>query len=141
MTLYAESSAVIAWLLEQARGEAVRRALTEAESVVTSELALVEFDRALLRLISTSAMTPAAAASLRARLAATMHPWSVMPISTSVVDRARQPFPFDSIRALDALHLASVVVAQVTLGNIDVLSLDDRIRENASALGFRVLPA
>ena len=141
MTLYAEPSAILAWLLDEARGAAARQALAEAGRVVTSELALIECDRALLRFIAADVMTPTEATEARARLTATMRPWNVMSISPSVVDRARQPFPLDSIRALDAIHLASAVVARVSVGDLDVLSLDGRIRENAAALGFRVLPA
>lgn len=141
MTLYAESSAVLAWLFDQGPADEVRATIGSADLVVTSELSLIEAERALLRVVATGLALPEEAMSRRIRLATTMRPWAILPISTSVADRARQPFPFDAIRSLDAIHLASAIIAQVAFGAVDVLTLDDRIRENATALGFRVLPA
>lgn len=45
MSLYAESSAVLAWLLDEAAGTVVRQTLSEAEIVVASDLTLIECDR------------------------------------------------------------------------------------------------
>jgi predicted nucleic acid-binding protein len=80
-------------------------------------------------------------AAMRARLEAAVAAWALEPISGRVVERARGPFPDDAIRALDAIHLATAVVVGGFVGDLDVLSLDERIRSNAAALGFRVLPA
>ena len=67
--------------------------------------------------------------------------WSIEPIGKPVVARARAPFPDDTIRSLDAIHLATAEVVASSVGDLDVLSLDERVRSNAAALGFRVLPA
>lgn len=45
------------------------------------------------------------------------------------------------MRTLDAIHLASAVLARSAFAGIAVLSLDQRIRNVAAALGFDVLPA
>lgn len=55
--------------------------------------------------------------------------------------RARGEFPVEPIRSLDAIHLASVRVLDDELGGLDVASCDDRVRQNATALGFAVIPA
>lgn len=141
MTLYAESSAVLAWLFDQGPADEVRATIGSADLVVTSELLLIEAERSLLRVVTLGLALPDEAMSRRIRLATTVRPWSILPISTAVADRARQAFPFDAIRSLDAIHLASAILAQVSFGSVEVLTLDDRIRENAIALGFRVLPA
>ena len=47
MTLYAESSAALAWLLEQEHGSVVGQALAQADPIVASDLALIECDRVL----------------------------------------------------------------------------------------------
>lgn len=140
MTLYAESSAVLAWLFEQGPSGEIRTIIGSADAVVTSDLSLIEVDRALLRIVALGISEQAEAARLRARMATTMRPWSVMPVSRAVVDRARQSFPFDSIRSLDAIHLSSAIIAQVSFGDVRLVSMDDRIRDNAVALGFEVLP-
>jgi hypothetical protein len=58
-----------------------------------------------------------------------------------VIDRARQPFPKEPVRALDALHLSSALVARAAIPDVVVLSLGAIVRENARALGFDLVPA
>jgi hypothetical protein len=56
------------------------------------------------------------------------------------VDRARQPFPGSPIRTLDAIHLASVLVARSAVAGLELLSLDNRIRDVGKKLGLTLLP-
>ena len=140
MNLYAESSAVLAWLLDEDTAPGVRQLLTEAESVVASDLTLVECDRVLIRAIHLEELTEAEAADCRAQLAAVGSRWHVLRIANEVVDRARQPFPGDPIRTLDAIHLASVLVVRAVLPGLALLSLDDRLRNAAKQLGLKVFP-
>jgi prevent-host-death family protein len=53
----------------------------------------------------------------------------------------RLPFPSKPIRTLDAIHLASVLVARPAVAGLELLSFDDRIRKAAITLGVRVHPA
>jgi predicted nucleic acid-binding protein len=140
VTCYAESSAVLAWLLGEARGGLAAALLGAADLVVTSELTLVEVDRVLHRAVATGAMDASAAERLREQAAATTTEWAIEPVSAAVVDRARHSFPHDAIRALDAIHLATAVVVASTVGDLAVLSFDERVRVNAVALGLRVVP-
>ncbi|MBI4012078.1 MAG: hypothetical protein HY359_07230 [Candidatus Rokubacteria bacterium] len=57
-----------------------------------------------------------------------------------VIERARRPFPGDPLRTLDALHLASVLVAGRGAGALALLSLDGRIRAAGRELGLKVVP-
>ena len=43
-------------------------------------------------------------------------------------------------RALDAIHLGTLLVIRTSIPDIHVLSLDDRVRDNARLLGISVLP-
>ena len=61
-------------------------------------------------------------------------------LHSDVVERARQPFPVEPIRTLDALHLASALSARAAVPGLSVLTLDERIRQNARELGFPLLP-
>ena len=61
-------------------------------------------------------------------------------ITDSVLLRARSPMPGDPVRTLDALHVATMTVLRESVGPLAVLSLDDRVRACAMALGFVVLP-
>jgi uncharacterized protein with PIN domain len=140
MTVYAESSAIVTWLLDQPRAAEVEAVLSAADDVISSELTLIECDRALHRLLAVTRPGSVNIESMRARLAAAVAAWAVEPIGNAVVDRARAPFPDDTIRSLEAIHVATAVVVGASVGDVDVLSLDERVRSNAVALGFRVLP-
>lgn len=140
MSLYAESSAILAWLLDEPDGAFVRQALSEAEIVVASDLTLIECDRVLHRATALGELTEAEAADRRAHLATASAHWHVLRIGAEVVDRARQPFPGDPIRTLDAIHLASVLVARSAVAGLQLLSLDERIRAVARKLGLTLLP-
>lgn len=140
MSLYAESSAVLAWLLDEAAATFVRRTLSETEIVVASDLTLIECDRVLHRAAAVGELTEAEAADRRAHLTTAAAHWHVLRIGPEVVDRARQPFPGDPIRTLDAIHLASVLVARSAVAGLDLLSLDERIRRVGKKLGLTLLP-
>ena len=140
MTLYAESSAVLAWLFGEAAGAAVRENLLGAELIVASDLTLVECDRVLIRAQTSGELSEARSAGLRARLNAAAAHWNLLHVDTQVVDRVRRPFPGEPIRTLDAIHLASALVARTALDDLALLSLDHRIRTAARRLGFQTLP-
>ena len=141
MTLYAESSAVASWLLGEPPGDAARRLLASAQTVFTSELTLLECDRAIRWAEETGRLRPRDAEAARLRLQSESAPWHVFRIGTGIVDRARRRFPREPLRALDALHLATAIRTAEFRPGLVVLSFDHRIRANAAALGFDVLPA
>lgn len=140
MSLYAESSAVLAWLLDEAAGPFVRQTLSESEIVVASDLTLIECDRVLHRAAALGDLTEAEVADRRAHLATAAAHWHVLRLGPEVVDRARQPFPGDPLRTLDAIHLASVLVARSAVAGLELLSLDERIRSVGTKLGLALLP-
>lgn len=140
MSLYAESSAVLAWLLDEAAGPFVRQTLSESEIVVASDLTLIECDRVLHRAAALGDLTEAEVADRRAHLATAAAHWHVLRLGPEVVDRARQPFPGDPLRTLDAIHLASVLVARSAVAGLKLLSLDERIRSVGKKLGLALLP-
>jgi hypothetical protein len=63
-----------------------------------------------------------------------------MPISSEIPARARQPFPAEPIRSLDAIHLASALELAAALPDVGLLSLDHRVRAAGTGLGLRVVP-
>ena len=140
MSLYAESSAVLAWLLDEDPAPEVRRLLGAADAVVASDLTLIECDRVLLRALALGELREAEAADRRAHLAAAAAHWHTLRIAPEIVDRARQPFPAEPLRTLDAIHLASALTARAAIAGLRLLSLDDRIRRSGRRLGLEVLP-
>ena len=141
MNVYAESSAVLAWLLGEEAGHRVRELLRRAELVMASDLTLVECDRVLIRAVTLGELDEAAAADRRAHLNAAAAHWDLWRISPEIVDRARHPFPAEPLRTLDAIHLASALAARTAVPGVELLSLDDRIRRAGVQLGFRLQPA
>jgi len=73
-------------------------------------------------------------------LSTTAAHWTLLRLSGDVIDRARQPFRKEPVRTLDALHLASALVARAAVPDLAVLSLDEAARANARGLGFEVQP-
>jgi predicted nucleic acid-binding protein len=140
LNIYAESSAVLAWLLGEVTGSRVREALRRAELVFASDLVLIECDRVLIRAVTLGEIDEATAANRRAHLnTATAH-WHMYRLSLDVVERARRAFPVEPVRTLDAIHLASALTVRSTIPGVELLSLDDRIRRAGEQLGFRLQP-
>jgi hypothetical protein len=138
--LYTESSAVLAWLMGESSGERIRELLTDAEAVLASDLTIIECERALLRALALRELTEVEASDRRGHLTTATAGWHVLRIAGEIVDRARQPFPGDPVRTLDAIHLASILVARSAVPDLEVLSLDNRVRTAAQRLGLSVLP-
>jgi predicted nucleic acid-binding protein len=140
VNLYAESSAVLAWLLDEDSAADVRRSLAAAEIVVASDLTLIECDRVILRAAALRELTEAEAADRRAHLAVAASHWQILRMAPEIVERARHPFPGEPIRTLDAIHLASALVARTAIAGLALLSLDDRVRKAGKKLGLDVIP-
>lgn len=140
MNVYAESSAVLAWVLGEKAGSTIRSTLAEAEIVIASDLTMVECARALIRGVALGALSEGDAAERRARLDEVSASWHILRIGSDIVDRSRRPFPGEPIRTLDALHLASVLAARAAVPGIEILSLDARIRRAGRQLGFELQP-
>jgi predicted nucleic acid-binding protein len=140
VTVYVETSAILSWLLDEPVGWLAFDDIRSADLVVTSELTLVECDRVLRRRVATGAMDTMRADALASELAGVAAAWDIAGIGPDVVARARGSYPDDQIRTLDAIHLATAVVTRSSVGDLAIVSLDDRIRSNAMAVGFEVLP-
>ena len=139
--MYAESSAVLAWLLGEPSQAVVLHLLRDAERVVSSSLTGVECARGLARARASDRLSVTDELAALRLLDVAEATWDVHDLSGHVIVRARGAFPAEPIRTLDALHLATALVFQEALGSVVLLSFDDRIRLNASALGLQLAPA
>jgi predicted nucleic acid-binding protein len=138
--LYADASAVLAWLLDEPRGEEVAAILAGATDVLSSELTLVECDRALLRWASQDRLTEVKREELSERIATAVANWTQLAVTARILLRARLPFASAPVRTLDAIHLASALEGRGAVPGLALLSLDDRMRKAARGLGFVVVP-
>ena len=140
MNLYAESSAVLAWLLDQEHAKLVADTLAEAELVIASDLTLIECDRVLIRAVALEELDESDAVQRQARLNVVSTRWTLLAVDEEIIERARRPFPVEPVRTLDAIHLASALTARKAMPDVAMLSLDDRIRMAASRIGFQLVP-
>jgi len=95
----------------------------------------------LIRAVTLGEISEAAAGERRSRLNAASVRWRLFRAAASVVERARRPFPGEPIRTLDAIHLASALLARSAVPDVELLTLDERIRRAAAHLGFTVQPS
>jgi predicted nucleic acid-binding protein len=126
--------------LDESSAADVRRSLAAAEIIFASDLTLIECDRVIFRAAALGELTEAEAADRRAHLTAAASHWQILRIAPEIVERARQPFPGEPIRTLDAIHLASALVARTAIAGLTLLSLDDRVRKAGKKLGLDVIP-
>ncbi len=140
MTLYAETSAILRWLLGESDGEQQRLWLAEASRVVTSRLTLIEVQRVLRRADREGRITSAQSADLQAIFARAAATWSILELVPDVARRAGEGFPQEPVRTLDAIHLASALFLRHSIPELTVLTSDERIRSNAALLGLDVSP-
>lgn len=140
MIVYAESSAVLAWLLGEPSAPEVRRVLAAADRVVASSLTALECARSLLRARAAGRIAAGEELAALRLLDVAESSWDVHDLSSRVVARARARFPVEPVRTLDALHLATAAIFLEGLGRLTMLSFDERIRANASGMGVELLP-
>ena len=141
MNLYAETSAVVAWLLDEEHGDRAWAQLAAADVIFTSDLTLIECDRVFRRAAATGRVTASASLQLHAIIDTASAHWTLHGMDAEIVQRSRRSFPCEPIRALDAIHLATALAVRNLSPDVQVLSFDGRIRDNAASLGFRVAPA
>ncbi|HEV2856487.1 MAG TPA: type II toxin-antitoxin system VapC family toxin [Thermoanaerobaculia bacterium] len=140
MNLYAESSAVLAWLFREAPGPLLEEIMERAELVVASDLTLLECHRALVKVEAAGQLSQFEVGQRRSILENVSSRWTLLKIDEEILDRAQRRFPQEPVRSLDSLHLATAVAARSLVREITLLSLDRRIRDNGAALGFDVVP-
>ena len=134
--VYAETSAVLAWLLGERTLPQPGTVLNSSDKVVTSSLTFLEARRGILRAARQQRVTSAASASLEELLARTVTQWDMLEITPEIRIRAGEPFPIEPVRTLDAIHLATALRFAKAFPGLPVLSFDERILKNLEPLGL-----
>lgn len=128
MTVYLESSALLAILFNEPSAPKVVHALNEANIVVTSVLSFIEAKRATNRFPQKSVVS-----GLLENLS---FKWNRIPVDEAIQKRAGDPFPVEPVRTLDAIHLATALETLKVFPDLAVLSFDKRILDNLEPLGL-----
>lgn len=133
---YIESSALVAALLE--RDAEALKSLRAKTRRITSALTFAEAARAVVRarvaLRLTSDQELAAVRALR-RFERRCF---VVAVTGDVLARVRRPFPIEPVRTLDAVHIATAESLGDPPQLMTIVTRDNRVRENATALGYSV---
>ena len=136
--LYVETSALLRVLLD---GDEALQPVLSGEGLFTSALTFVEGARAVSRARREQRLDAREAREAERQLAAFERSCDAIALDDEVLRRAREELPEEPVRSLDAIHLACLRVLDDELGGFEVASCDDRVRRNATALGFAVVPA
>jgi predicted nucleic acid-binding protein len=133
--VYVDSSVLLRVILGEPNPLAEWSRITDA---VSSEITRVEGLRVLDRLRLAGELVDRELARRRQSLLETLSGFELVRLNRSVLDRAADPFP-TQIRTLDALHLASAVLARGRFPALRFATHDDHLGTAATALNFQVL--
>ena len=140
-SVYAETSAILAWLFGESTSVWVAAAIDGAETVFTSALTALEVRRSLIRAEYTRSITAASSAHLQGVFEIVSRAWVVMEITPEVQSRAALRFPVEPIRSLAAIHLATALELLRVAEDLRLLTLDKRVADNLEPLGIRPVAA
>jgi predicted nucleic acid-binding protein len=130
--LYLDTSAVLRAILENGTSPDVEALIAAAPALVTSRLSLVECSRALHRLRQIGEVSETKLADAQREIGAVWARCEVWELTQSVCERARQVAAGKALRTLDALHLATFVLAREKIEGLELVTVDDRLQ---AALG------
>jgi hypothetical protein len=134
--IYAESSAVLAWLLGEPDSNEVIRTINGDDAVATSVITILEIERALIRAGKQGIFTAADGQKLRGMFAKAVRSWVTMEASEEVLRGAARMFPVEPVRTLNALHLSTALLFVEAFPDLRMLTLDRRVESNSRALGL-----
>jgi predicted nucleic acid-binding protein len=127
-SLYLDTSAVLRAVLENGTSPEVEEAIATAPALITSRLSLVESSRALHRLRLLGQVSEAKLADAQRTISAVWARCELWELTPSVCERARQVAPGKLLRTLDALHLATFVLAREKIENLQLVTVDERLQ-------------
>lgn len=127
--VYLDSSAILRAVLEAGMTPAVERKIDEARLLVSSRLSQVECARALLRLREAGGPPAARLADAERELASLWARCELWEITKAVCELACRVAPTKPLRTLDAIHLATFLLARQKIEGLELLTTDRRLEE------------
>jgi predicted nucleic acid-binding protein len=132
--LYLDTSAVLRAILESGTNPELEARIAAAPALVTSRLSLVESSRALERLRLLGQASEAKLADAQREINAVWARCELWELTPSVCEMARRVAPTRLLRALDALHLATFLLAREKIEGLELITVDDRLRDALDAV-------
>ena len=134
VALYLDTSSVLRAVLETGTTRDVEEGIKATRVLITSRLSLVESARALLRLRLRGGLSEARLADAERETESVWARCELWEISPAVCDTARVVAPGKALRALDAIHLATFVLARRRIAGLELLTVDERLLDAAAAV-------
>jgi predicted nucleic acid-binding protein len=118
---------VLRAILEAGTTPELEGRIRTAETLLTSRLALVEAARAFRRAAALGEIALARLADAERDLDALWARCEIWELTPAICEAACSVSPHLPLRALDALHLATYLAARRRLGDVEMLTVDDRL--------------
>lgn len=132
--LYLDTSVALRAILERGTTPEVEARIAGAPILVTSRLALVESARALLRIRQRGDVSENQIADARRELDALWNRCELWELSPVVCALAGDVAPQAALRALDALHLATYLLARRHVEGLKFFTADKRLEAAADTV-------
>lgn len=134
MDVYVDSSVVLRVVLGQPDRIA---SWTTIDRPVASELVRVECLRRIDRARLAARLPDAEVAERRAAILDVLRGFSLIPITSPILERAAEPFP-TALGSLDAIHLATALAIRGRLPGLTIATHDAELALAARSMGFSV---
>jgi predicted nucleic acid-binding protein len=142
MIVYLDASAIVKLYVAEAGSEQVRQLVTQAELVGTALISRAEVVAALAKAIRTGVLEAAQAATAVQLFRAQWPDYARVQVTEATINRADGLAWTHGLRGYDAVHLASAVIWEETLGEPVLLAtFDSRLHEAGSLSGLQAWPA
>ena len=131
--LYLDASVALRATLEQGTTPEIEHRIAAAPVLVTSRLSLVESARALLRVRIQGGVPESRLADARRELDALWSRCELWELSAAVCELASLLAPDKPLRTLDALHLATFLLARGRIEGLELLTADKPLEDAANS--------
>jgi len=132
--LYLDTSAVLRAVLESGTTPEIEKRIGDAGTLITSRLALVEVGRAFHRIRARGGVSEEQLADAGRELDALWARCDIWELTPRVCEMAGQVAPGRPLRTLDALHLATYLLARRRIAGLSLLTADRRLLEAAQGV-------
>jgi predicted nucleic acid-binding protein len=132
--LYLDTSAVLRAIVENGTSPELEARIAAAPALITSRLSIVESSRAIHRLRQLGRVSETQLADAQRELDAIWARCDIWELTGSVCEMARRVAPGSALRTLDALHLATFVLAREKIAGLEFLTDDERLQEAAGGV-------
>jgi predicted nucleic acid-binding protein len=131
-----DTSAIVPLLITEPQSEAMRAALAEDPMIVTAAVTPIEITGALWRRRHRGELSVAAHHDAEVAFANLSRRWREVALSVLVTEAALRVLTRHLLRSLDAIQLASAIVAAGNPQHLPFVTLDKRLEAIARAEGF-----